>query len=129
MWHPILFEYLLKILVNVIRFCNISFKFVIKVMPLVKCLALPAGPKQRWEGWSNYVECPLPRALLFNPENHRFALPIALEIKINKLIKIDHELQFFFLWIYLKRRFAFAFFFLEYGSTYQWFSSTLSLLP
>ena len=34
-------------------------------MPLAKCLALPAGPKQRREGWSNYVECPLLSALLY----------------------------------------------------------------
>ena len=34
-------------------------------MLLAKCLALPAGPKQRREGWSNYVECPLPSALLY----------------------------------------------------------------
>ena len=46
-------------------FCSISFKFVIKSMPLAKYLALPAGPKRRWEGWSNYVECPLLSALLY----------------------------------------------------------------
>ena len=34
-------------------------------MPLAKCLALPAGPKQRWEGWSNYFECSLLSALLY----------------------------------------------------------------
>ena len=34
-------------------------------MLLAKCLALPVGPKQRREGWSNYVECPLPSALLY----------------------------------------------------------------
>ena len=34
-------------------------------MPRAKCLALPAGPEQHWEGWSNYVECPLLSALLY----------------------------------------------------------------
>ena len=34
-------------------------------MPLAKCLALHAGPKQCREGWGNYVECPLLNALLY----------------------------------------------------------------
>ena len=34
-------------------------------MPLAKCLALHAGPKQHREGWSNYVECPLLSAFLY----------------------------------------------------------------
>ena len=34
-------------------------------MLLAKCLALPVGPKQRREGWSNFVECPLLSALLY----------------------------------------------------------------
>ena len=71
MCHSILFQYIFKILVNVIRFSSISFKFVIKVntpcqepcftcgaraalgrleyfclVPLAKCLTLRAEPDQ-----------------------------------------------------------------------------------
>ena len=65
MCHSILFGYLLKILVNVVRFYSISFKFVIKINAPCQVPCFTCGSEQRWEGWSNYVECLLPSALLY----------------------------------------------------------------
>ena len=43
--------------------CHSILQYFIQIC--AKCLALPAGTKQRREGWSNYVECPLLSALLY----------------------------------------------------------------